>query len=567
MRPPRHIIRTYALRELCRRPAAFLGGFLCCFAGLLIALNMLFMQYGSYLAEIDRTAADGHLQLPGLTQAEVESIAKLPYVRSAEARWTGKSYTAHILLVDGDPARLREDCDRILRDTGLINSPLCVGNTYYEMYGPMPNWINRDYTDAATAVFGLQVLPLMLVLGLFVAFSIGSAAGIKLSEDAADYAAMGSFGMSAGKICRLLLTQYTLLFLVASALALPTAALIFLAFSRFLAGHFTIDYWQLRFAIPIPETLGFILILWGMSTAAVALTVHRHLRRASRRRDGVGDDAPLAVASLLRGGLKRYPLLHLLRNGRASISAMLRQTALLCLPLFFVLLAIFAYGVRTQAELTDCTFSLHMGEIPLRAERCAEIVALPGVERTELLHPYHDGSYGGIRIWCADGDADALRPVMEAMASADGLLFVDHPREDQLVTLQSDVNTIFYLLEAALLYLGALAVLAAEQYAALRRRRGEFAALLAMGSHHRQLDVFCRPTMIIAAVSLLISLAASACLILLFTEGSFYLRPLFIISLTAALGGLHLGIHAWICHRFTRGIAKQNPAHLLKEEL
>lgn len=567
MRPPRHIIRTYALRELCRRPAAFLGGFLCCFAGLLIALNMLFMQYGSYLAEIDRTAADGHLQLPGLTQAEVESIAKLPYVRSAEARWTGKSYTAHILLEDGDPARLRDNCDRILQDTGLINSPLCVGNTYYEMYGPMPNWINRDYSDAATAVFWLQTSPLMLVLGLFVAFSIGSAAGIKLTQDGADYSSMRSFGMSSGKICRLLLAQYTLLFLVATALALPAAVLIFLTFSRFLAVHFTIDYWQLRFAIPISETLCFILILWAMSAAAVTLTVYRRLRRASCRRDGIGDDAPLAAASLLRGGLKRYPLLYLLRNGRASISATLRQTALLCLPLFFVLLAIFAHGVRSQAELTDCTFSLHMGEVPLRAERCAEIAALPGVERTELLHTYDDGSHGGIRIWCADGDTNALRSLMKAVASADGLLFVDHPREDQLVTLQSDVNTFFYLLEAALLYLGALAVLAAEQYAALQRRRGEFATLLSMGAHHRQLDVFCRPTLIIAAVSLLISLAVSTVLVLLFTEGGFYLRPLFIICLTAALGGLHLGIHAWICRRFTRGIAWQNPALLLKEEL
>ena len=153
---------------------------------------------------------------------------------------------------------------------------------------------------------------------------------------------------------------------------------------------------------------------------------------------------------------------------------------------------------------------------------------------------------------------------MEACAAIDEVLNATICKNLMLCNRQ---NTVFYLLEAALLYLGALAVLAAEQYAELRRCRGEFATLLSMGAHHRQLDVFCRPALIIAAVSLLISLAASACLILLFTEGSFYLRPLFIIFLTAALGGLHLGIHAWICRRFTRGIAKQNPAHLLKEEL
>lgn len=567
MHPPCRIIPTYALRELRRRPTAFLGGFLCCFAGLLIALNMLFMQYGSYLAEIDRTAVNGHLQLPRLSLEEISSIAELPYVRSAEAHWTGESYTAHILLNDGDPARLRDNCDRILRDTGLINSSLCVGNTYYEMYGPMPNWINRDYSAAATSVFWLQVSPLMLILGMFTAFSIGSAVGIKLVQDGDDYAAMRSFGMSPGKITRLLLLQYILLFFVAAVFAVPAAALIFRAFCIFLARHFTADYWQMRFAIPIPETLGFILIQMGISAAAIVLTTRHHLRKTDHRGDGIGDSTPsLTGPSLLREGLGRYPILYLLRNGRTALAAVLRQAALLCLPLFFVLLAIFAHGIRAQAEVTDCTFSLHMGQLPLCAERYAEIAQLPEVEHLEPLHPYDDGSYGGVRIWCAATDADALRPVLETMATADGLLFFDHFLNDRLVILQSNINTVFYLLEAALLYLAALAVLAAEGYASLRRRNGEFAILLAMGIDSRRLSLFCRPTLIIASLSLCISLAASAIFILLFTEGSPLLRPMFVVPLMAGLGGLHLGIHAWICRRFIRGIAGQNPAALLKED-
>jgi|GEM_PF-2902101 len=550
-----------SLTEMRRRPAAFLPFFLLCVSGLFILYSLLFFQYGCWLSELRISQSRYHVLLPQLTDRQAEEIGALPYVQSAVPFRYGDSVTAYIKLRDNDPEKLRAYCVRIIRDVGLDQTPAYRDNVIFQTSGPMDNWINREYCELAATPFFMRSLSLTaLCMASVVGYMLCAMAG-KVRADGREYGTLRALGFRRIDICRCLAGQYLSLYALGSFAAIPLSLGVYRLLSVLLKQLFTDNYLQLDFAFPAKEVLfwlpiGALLLLLG--TAVVTRLVKREPK------DGIAGSAEASLSFVKvsdRRFVRRPSAAHcnLLRAWRCRTSTLWRivkKAFLLLLPAFFLILAIMLYGMREMSEY-DRDFGLFSLAPNYITEEIAQAAAaLDGVERTEKRVDYGEGNYGQLLIYAEEGRQAEIERAVEALANAHYLQFYNDYRNKIMNVEQSDIFTVYYLAQAAVLLLASVVTMRAEEAYHLRRRRPEMAVMKSMGLCNSCRELFSAEILTLLLSALLSGIAAAAAHAAL--PGASWLRPGFLIAAALVFLALFLLPHAALYRKTRRSLARAN---------
>lgn len=550
---------TYATRELCKRPTAFLSGFLICFSGLLISITMLFFQYGSYLSQLQASESKYHLRLPELTVQEIEKIQKLPYVESIEGVQTGEYYTGYIHLKNNDPLLLKEQCAKILKDTGIDQTDAYKSNLYYQTYGVQETWLNQEYYDLRTQNFFSNVAFFILPLLLLTAIGTGLAVRLKVKTNLSEYAVMRSYGVKSNDMLRILRMQYTLLYFAASVLSFILGCACSKIFSFFLKSYFTENFLQIEFAVPLGETIFLYVFVYMLILLAIQLCGKLLKTDIVPILNGIHDytisyvshsSEKIATAK----NINYYNYLYLKRTRYSFSMQILRKSILLILPTFFILQTIVVYGMREQAQLSQQDYSIY-SKSPnyVTTEVVDKLLANDFVAEVTPILTYEPGRYSGVQIYCVEGQESAATDFMECIAAKYALQFIDNYHNKAMIIMQSNTFTAFYLFQSALLFISALFIILADERYALLRRTYEFTILRALGVSAAKMKKLYLPEMINALISLEIS-AIITTVVFALGFGIPYIKPFFIMLLMLILIIVYITAHTYLYNAHLKSI-------------
>ncbi len=556
---------TYGIRELKKRPMAFASGFLACLCGMLVTFSMLFMQYGAYTADVRLAEEKYHICLPYLTEEDIANINGLSYVKEVYSKKDGDTLTAYIRVEDNDPYRLKDRCDDIIRQTGIGKKPEYLNNTYYHMYGPQDNWINTEYYKLVTDNFFLRIAPFICLLSLLTALAVFVSVRLKVKTNAAEYAAMRSYGYGTRRLINLIRAQYTAVFHVAALIALGLAAALLKLLEYALeAFKYADNFQQFDFVAPLAETaivyiftyaltmlfIGFCRpILSGNICSMLNGAVSERTARLSKGR---------SKKDFVTGGMGKYNFVYTRRYGKAFAARILKKCVLLILPVLFVFLAVGIYGMRAQAQNAKRDFGIHSGGRNYVTDNIVEEVeTIVGVESVTVYNSYGNGTHNGMNIFCADGAEEQLSQLLSDLADRYGLLFTDEYHDSALVIKQSNMFTAFFMTEAFVLFAAALSLSLADAEYSLRRRTREIAVIKALGADEKQLARIYAPDVVVAAISFLTASLAVVAVGML-SVGMPYFKPLFAAAFWIAFAVLYLGGHCLVCARHKKRITERS---------
>lgn len=546
----------YGIRELLKRPTAFTTSALVCFSGMLIVFNTLFMQYGVFLSDMRLAEERYHICLPDLEIEDIRRIDELTYVRSVQTEIRGDSLTCLIRLTDNDPYKLKQQCDRIIRETGIINKPAYRDNVYYTNYGPQDNWINKEYYDLATGSFLSKSFPVIMPFMLLTVACMMISMRIKVKNDISDYAAMRSYGYGIKRILRILRAQYSIIYHVSAVLSLILSVVIFKVISDTVSATYTSDFMLMDFAVPIVETvvtyvltyIAFMLsigVFRGILNGDVCPMLNGEKCRAAR--GGLSRER-ISEASVPKTSL--YNRIYMKRSVRTVVSRMASKSLLLILPMVFVFVSVSVYGMRDQAKISDRDYGIHSGfGNYVTQELIGQVSALDTVERVVPLLDYGNGTYCDLEVYCVDGREEEAYADIKRITEENFLYFTDGYHNDMLIIKQSNTFTAFYMLQALILFAASLAISLADTRYALMRRNYEISVLRALGAHKQALlRLLCSQEITVSAAAFVIGGLAVGISLYLWV-GIPYVRVIFIAAVAISFGVLYVGGHYLICRR------------------
>ena len=537
---------SLSFQEMRRRSLSFLPFFIMCISGLFILYSLLFFEYGNHLYELRTSQSRYHILLPKLNDKQVDEIRDLPYVQSVEPFRYGDSITAYIKLKDNDPLKLYEYCERTIKDVGLDKTPAYRNNVIYQTSGPMENWINGAYYDLATTPFIMRSLGLTSLCMMFVVLYMISAIINKVRSDYSEYSTLRSLGYRKIDIYRYLSRQYLILYVGGSIIALLLSLGIYKLLSVLLKRIFTDDYLQLDFAFPAKEVgfwflTGAFLLLLG-STVVMLLFKRDIMDGISGRIDeSISFVKATSIRFIRRISIGQYNLLRAWRCRVSILGRIVKKTVLLILPIFFLIMTIMLYGMREQAEF-DRDFGLFSLAPNYVTEEIADAVSsLDGVERTELRIDYGEGNYGQLLIYAEEGREPDIEREIEAIANAYYLQYYNDYRNKIMNVEQSDIFTIYYLMQTIVLLFASVMTMVSEEIYHLHRRKPEIAVLKSLGLLNSYWELF-SVEIITIMISMILSgiLTATINVVML---GVSYLRIGFIILAVLCFFALYLLPH------------------------
>ncbi|MBQ7347696.1 MAG: hypothetical protein IJW55_07040 [Clostridia bacterium] len=560
----------YAVEELKRRPFPFLGSFLVCLAGMYITFSMLFMQFGAYRAEVRTAEADYHICLPYLSENDIERIDGLSYVKSVSFVRGKDSYTAYIKVNNNDPYELKNQCDRIIKELGLDQTDAFADNLYYTKYGVQDNWINQQYYRLATDFFYGEVLLIILPLALFTVIGFCLSVRIKIKNNIDEYAALRTLGCGVDRLMKIIILQYSVVFLLAALLSLAASFFTIDRISSYTLSRFTDNFLQIDNQIPITETLvtGLIFyVLFLIMVQGCRKLLKQNIRSMlSKAQEYTAFYGTRAGGRLFeKSGIAAYNQLYVRRSWRYLLAAGLKNFVLFVLPFVFVALSADVYGMRAQADSSDYDYGVFYNDpFEVTDAILARIEENDLVERIEHLHPYDDGTYGGVYIYCKEGKAEDAKAFIETLAKENALSFTDHYHNAIMVREQSKVFSGFYLLQALVLFLAAIQISLFDAGYRYRHRTRELAVLRSMGVCSKELMRVYMSELFVMLLSFLLSIVFSF-VIWNLSVGIVYVKPLYILGVLSFFTLIYLLGHLLLCKVHRDKLVNSSLSEKMKE--
>ncbi len=557
-------------KEIHRRPLSFLPFLIMCFSSLFILYSLLFFLYGDYLSELRISESRYHILLPELNDKQVDEIMDLPYVQSVEPFRYGDSVTAYIRLKDNDPLMLYENCSRVIKDIGLEKTPAYRNNVIYQTSGPMDNWINREYYNLATTSFFMRSLGLTSLCMVFVVMYMIYAIINKVRSDYSEYSTLRSLGYRRIDIYRYISGQYLILYVGGSALALLLSLGIYKLLSVLLKWFFTDDYLQLDFAFPTKEVLfwfltGAFLLLIG-STVVMLLFKQDIMDGISGKIDYTISFVKATSKRFVRHtSIANYNLLRAWRCRMSILGRILKKTVLLILPIFFLIMTIMLYGMREMSEYDRDFGIFSLAPNYVTEEIADEVSSLSGVERAELRIDYGEGNYGQLLIYAEEGREPEIERTIEAIANANYLQYYNDFRDKIMNVAQSNIFTIYYLMQTVILLFASVMTMMSEEIYHLHRRKPEIAVLNSLGLLNSFWELF-----FVEIFTIIVSILLSAILtttINVTMLGVSYLRVGFIILAVLCFFSMFLFPHILLFHKTYNKTEKTSITELIEGDV
>ena len=551
-------IFALSVRDVKKRPISFLSSFLICVVGMYIIFSMLFMQFGARQADIERAESQYHIYLEELTQEHIEKIKILPYVENVKATWTNDFYTATIKLKNNDPYELKKQCERIIKDIELDKTEAYKNNLYYTQYGVPDNWINQEYYNLATSFFFIEVLVLLIpfifitIIGLYISIRV------KVKLEINEYGVLRSLGMKIGDLIKIVIFQYSLIFILAGAISFVLSAATLKVISVFTYSNFSDTFLRFGDTLRIKEALIVTVIAYAFFLMAVQgcrklFKQDINLMLNKTHEVTVSYNNRTKQISQSKSGINTYNKLYLRRSLPQVLTDFLKTGVLFILPLFFIAFSSSVYGMREQAT-TTYDYGIFFNPPHKVTEDILDMLkSNDNIERIETTHTYEDGTYGGVHIYCINGKEDETKEFVEGISNDHALLFTDNYHDSIMVIKQSGVFSAFYLFQATLLFVSAISISLTDANFYYSKRIKEISIIRALGATDKELYKLYRPDLFIKSLSFVCSTVFSFDIWIKYF-GIPYIKPFYVFAVLCVFTIAFFVCHVILCKRHQKKI-------------
>ena len=560
----------YAIREIIKRPGAFITSFLVCLSGMLITMNMLIFQYSAYQSQLELSEEKYHIMLPDLSMSDVEDIQNLDYVTSVVPVKSGDRYLAYIHLKNNDPYTLKAQCQRIISDAGLDSNKAYRENIGYQESGALDNWINNEYFGLATQNFFMTIIPVMLPLVLLTVIGVCLGIRLKMKSCMAEYAVLRSYGYNIDDILQIVSNQYTIVYMIAGVMSFVFSCLTCKAFSFILEHNLSDEFLVIKYAVPIAETI----IIYAVTYLFIIIGIQIFRRLFTDDLisplkgtvDYLISDVSRSSGKFIKAvRIGVYNKLYIIRTRFTAITRIIRKCLILLLPMIFLMQATAIYGMREQAERSTRDYGLYsFMQNYVTEETIHELEAYEFTEKVDPVHPYGDGRYMGVDIYCHINFEETASDIIRTIAGNRGLQFVDDYHDNMMVIRQSNSFTLFYSLEAAILFASALIIIISEEKYLLDCRTHELNIIRAMGLPDDKMKWLYVPEYLNSAVGLVLS---SILISVLFIRLRLipYMKPLFMVTLFIGFAVVYFAAHFILYRSHQRRLSKKTISDVMGE--
>lgn len=551
----RHYL-LYPINDIKRRLISFLPSFLICLAGLYITCSMLFMQYGAYQADLYTAEQKYHICLPNVPYEDIEEIEKLTYVQSVDFSKYEGTYTVYIWLKNSEPYRLKAQCEQIIKDIGLDKVPAYANNIYYKEHGIQDNWINGEYYELGTAFFYGEILFLIFPLLFLTAIGFYLSILLKIKNQIDEYATLRTFGIKISQIVKMIVFQYSIVFIAATLLSVLASIFTLKAVSNYTIAEFTDEFLLIAYKIPIKETvitilLAYVLFLLLIQSCRKILKQNICLMLNKTQEYTVSYSNRMKKTFFHRQGIDAYNRIYFVRSLRHLLNRAIKNIVLFILPFIFVALSASVYSMRGQAETFDHDYGIFYNDPYEVTDEIVHLVTASNlIDNVEMIHPYDDGTYGGIYIYCKDGKEEEAHAFIENISKANSLLFTDNYHAAILIEKQSEVFSAFYLLQAGILFFAAIIISLSDTYYHCQKRTKELAIIRSMGLDGKRMIRLYYPDLLMAFFSFLFSVVFSFFIWNRYF-GFPYIKPVYILCVIFCFSAIYLLGHIclYVVHR------------------
>ena len=542
----------FPMKDLKKRPLSFLTSFLICMAGMFITFSMLFMQFGAYQAQIKNAEQTYHICLPNLQKDDIEKINNLSYVETVSGFQYEGNYTAYIRLKNNDPYELKNQCGKIIKDIDLDKTEAYANNSYYSEYGVQDNWINQEYFDLATTFFYGEVIILILPFILFTIAGFYFSIRIHIKNYIDEYATLRTFGIKVNQLLNIIVFQYSIIFLLANLISLFASFLLLKVISNYTHSTFTDNFLLVDHQIPINESIITIILSYALFLIMVQgcrsllkQDIKLMLNKSQEYSVSYKKRANCSFSGEL--GIMRYNTLYMKRSSHSLLTTALKNLILFILPFVFVALSASVYGMREQANTSDYDYGIFYSDpYEVTDEIINHINENDLVKSVETMHSYGDGTYGGAYIYCVDGKEDECKIFIENIAKENLLLFTDNYHNAMLVKKQSNFFSIFYLIQAVILFMASINISLSDANFNYLKRTKEFAIIRSMGLCSQEIFKLYYPELIITFLSFMVSIVFSFS-IWTYYFGIPYLKPVYILIILFVFAAIYVIGHLNLC--------------------
>ncbi len=562
-------IFTVPIKDFKKRPLSFLSSFLICIVGMYVIFSMLFMQFGARQADIERAENQYHVYLDELTREHIEKIKNLSYVEDVTATPTNNSYTATIKLKNNDPYELKNQCDKIIKDIGLDKTEAYKNNLYYTQYGVLDNWINQDYYSLATSFFFTEILALLIpfifitIIGLYISIRV------KIKREIDEYGILRSFGMKISHLMKIVIFQYSLIFILASTISFVLSAITLKAVSVFTYSNFSDNFLRFGDTLRAKEALivtviayVFFLIVVQGCRKLFKQDINLMLNKTHEVMISYHNRTKKIISS--KSGTNTYNKLYLKRSLPQLLTDFLKTCVLFILPLFFIAFSSSVYGMKEQAN-TTYDYGIFFNAPHKVTEDILDLLkSNDNIERIETTHTYEDGTYGGAHIYCVNGKEEETREFVEGISNDYALLFTDNYHDSIMVINQSVVFSVFYLFQAALLFVSAISISLTDASFYYSKRIKEISIIRALGSTDKELYKLYYPDLFIKFLSFICGIIFSFAIWIKYF-GIPYIKPLYIFVVLFIFTITFFVCHLLLCRRHQNKIVYGSLSEKMKE--